>query len=578
MPLKCEKLRTLSSLSSNFSDLKVIAGGGGGVVLSGVDKSLSVTSIPDKENSAVALKRLSLVGKGHCRVALRELRLLKRFKHENLVKTLKITDSSGTAIEDPSMENFKDLDAVYVVEELLDTDLHKVIERNGKLSLETCKLFLYQLLRGLKYIHSANVVHRDIKPGNMFVKADDLTLKIGDYGLARVFDKRYDHKGYLTAVVSTRYYRAPEVMINLGNYSYPIDIWSAGCVFGEMLLGKVMFPGKNDLDQINVICESFGLNIESFYEQEASFPEHIFDGLPPEVIDLLNKMLRINPSERLTAEEALKHPFFSELHDPQDEPICEQPFFVEHEIDNLPLKILKRKILRNSCLHVFEKKSYHSSEESLFKDFDETFTSDMISLTINPSPSDVRLNSRGEETDSSDHHSSNANTSIESCISYSKDICLPSLRDAMSREEILDEPYRDPGVCERKYHENNNEIPSIDIYTSNDSYNCIQQETSYFSGLSPVIDITEPAFPTQLNTPQHFLGIHGRYCANKNNDIITCPNGKDKKSLKCLNDEILKSLNSKIPSENCKLEDLMSAKLSKNPPTLSHWDSLRFWI
>ena len=283
MPLECEKLCSLNSLSSKFSDLKVIAGGGSGVVLSGVDKSLSCGSISEKENSVVALKRLSLVGKGHCRVALRELRLLKRFKHENLVNTLKITDSSGTTIEDPSSsENFKDLDAVYVVEELLDTDLHKLIESNGKLPLETCKLFLYQLLRGLKYIHSANVIHRDIKPGNLFIKVDDLTLKIGDYGLARVFDDRYDHKGYLTAVVSTRYYRAPEVMLNLGDYSFPVDMWSAGCVFGEMLLGKTMFSGDNDLDQINVICSAFGLKIESFDTREPSFPEHMFDGLPPE--------------------------------------------------------------------------------------------------------------------------------------------------------------------------------------------------------------------------------------------------------------------------------------------------------
>ena len=189
MPLKCEKLCSLGSLSSKFSDLKVIAGGGGGVVLSGVDKSLSEGQLVDKENTAVALKRLSLVGKGHCRVALRELRLLKRFKHENVVKTIKITDSSGSTIEDPSMENFKDLDAVYVVEELLDSDLHKIIESNGRLPLETTKLFLYQLLRGLKYIHSANVIHRDIKPGNLFVNVNDLTLKVGDYGLARVFDK-----------------------------------------------------------------------------------------------------------------------------------------------------------------------------------------------------------------------------------------------------------------------------------------------------------------------------------------------------------------------------------------------------
>lgn len=282
MPLENGKLFTLGSLSDKFSDLKVIAGGGGGVVLSGVDKSCSYSSRSPHEPDKVALKRLSLIGKGHCRVALRELRLLKRFKHDNLVKTIKITDANGSIIEDPSMENFKDLDSVYVVEELMDTDMHKILESNDQLPLETTKLFMYQLLRGIKYIHSANVIHRDIKPGNLFINTDDLMLKIGDYGLARVFDDLYDHEGYLTALVSTRYYRAPEVMFNLGDYSFSIDIWSAGCVFGELLLSKVVFPGENDLDQLNVICNAFGTSAEIFDTENASFPEHYFEDFPPE--------------------------------------------------------------------------------------------------------------------------------------------------------------------------------------------------------------------------------------------------------------------------------------------------------
>lgn len=282
MPMNCE-MNSLNSLSSKFSDLKVIAGGVGSIVLAGVDKSLSESSsLSDKDGSAVAIKRLPLVGKGHCRVALREVRLLKRFQHENIVKTFKITDCNGSTIDDPTLENFKDFDSVYVVEELLDTDLQKIINKNGKLSLDVSKLFLYQLLRGLKYIHSANVLHRDIKPGNLFVNKEDLTLKIGDYGLARVFDERYNHKGYLTAIVSTRYYRAPEVIVDLGNYSYAIDMWSTGCVFAEMLLGKVIFAGDNDLDQLNVICSGFGLTSENIYTKESSFPQHLFDGFPPE--------------------------------------------------------------------------------------------------------------------------------------------------------------------------------------------------------------------------------------------------------------------------------------------------------
>lgn len=290
-------------------------------------------------------------------------------------------------------------------------------------------------------------------------------------------------------------------------------------------------------------------------------------------------MLQVKPSERITAEEALNHPFFSDLHDPNDEPVCEQPFFVEHEIDNLPLKILKRKILRNSCLNMFEKKSYHSSEENLFKEFDETFTSDMVSLSISK-PAQIHLNSRGEENYSSDHHT---NTSVESLASLSQDMCIPSLRDAMSREEIPDEPYRDPGVCERKYHETQNtkshDLPAVTLGARSIILDPCQEDTSYFSGFSPVIDQSEQVFSMQPNTSQSFLETHGRCCAINNiKSDFTYPGSKDEKSLTCLNDEILKTLNARAPTNNCNIEDLMSNKLSKTTPKLVHWDSLRFWL
>jgi len=641
MPGNCEQFNTLSSLSSKFSDLKVIAGGGSGVVLSGFDKSLSESSLPDKDGSQVALKRLSLVGKGHCRVALRELRLLNRFVHENVVKTYKITDSNGSTIDDPTLENFKDLDSVYVVEELLDTDLHKVIERNGKLSLDTTKLFLYQLLRGLKYIHSANVIHRDIKPGNLFVNLDDLTLKIGDYGLARVFDNRYEHKGYLTAVVSTRYYRAPEVMKNLGDYSYPIDMWSCGCVFAEMLSGKILFSGENDLDQLNVICSAYGVTPDNLLTETSSFPEHLFVGLPPEAIDLLSRMLCLDPDERITITEALQHPFLSELHDPIDEPICEYPFQIEHEIDNLPVKILKRKILRNSCVSSYEKKSYHSSEENLFKDFDETFScycpTESVSRrnsknTRNHLSVVTKFNSHGEEM-----WSSNTNSSVESPthdykryqedlpkITSESEVFLPSLQDAMSSCQVLiDEPFRDPGVCSRMYHEDDSAPVKSNQFLSADTSN----DFSYFSDLSPVIDLSEPCYnlnekKKDLNNNNGsnntkvsknnkmetapFLGDHGRSSAisieSKKSPSLkkvretTVKNGhtstfteikfesstptncKSIDELRDLNSEILRTLNERHTASKCNFQAMITDRLSNSSKHFSHWDSLKLWI
>ena len=235
------------SLNSRFSDLKVLSGSGSGLVLSGID--VDGRQGEDK----VALKRLSLKRKSYCRVALRELKITKRLSHENIVRTIKVSNPDGVDIDESHSENFKDLEYVYLVQELLDADLHDVLERNGKLPEQIAKLLLYQLLRALKYIHSANVVHRDIKPGNLFLNLDDLTLKVGDFGSARVLDSQYNHARHLTELITTRYYRSPEVILNPGCYDYAVDIWSTGCVFAEMLTGEVLFPGQNDLEQINVI-------------------------------------------------------------------------------------------------------------------------------------------------------------------------------------------------------------------------------------------------------------------------------------------------------------------------------------
>ncbi|XP_002158990.1 mitogen-activated protein kinase 1 isoform X1 [Hydra vulgaris] len=531
MPSNCKSTSFLCDLSLNFSSLKVISGNGNSFVLSGVDNSL--LNGTNNVNAAVALKRLPLVGKGHCRVALRELRVLKRLSHENIIKTMKIIDSSGNTI-DPNTESFNGIDNVYVVEELLDSDLQRIIERNGKLSLETCKIFLYQLLRGLKYIHSANVVHRDIKPGNLFVKTDDLTLKVGDYGLARVFDYRYTHKGYLTALVSTRYYRAPEVILKTGDYSYPIDIWSAGCVFGEMLLGKVLFPGENDLDQIDCICRVFGLKVENIFDHVSMFPEHLFRGISSDAIDLLSKMICIDPDRRISAEQALCHPFFADLHDPLDEPICMQPFYVEHEIDNLPIKELKGKILEDSFISHCENKTF--SSENLFKNFEETFIFDDFKNKVVSILDDSNI--------SKEH----------TCSSLKTKDCIPNINDVVSRETLLDEPQLDPGICKIKFHEPNDCVVTKQNLNSLDS---ISQQSSYYSSFSPVIDVN-------VYKTCHFLAKHTGICINN----------KQTSSGESLNDKIITKL---CEERKFGVEEMISkGKLSTLPCTT--WQSVCFSI
>lgn len=150
---------------------------------------------------------------------------------------------------------------IYLVQTLMETDLHKLL-KTQKLTNEYVCYFLYQILRGLKYIHSANVLHRDLKPSNLLLNSN-CDLKICDFGLARVADPDHDHAGFLTEYVATRWYRAPEIMLNSRRYTKAVDIWSVGCILAEMLSSRPLFPGKHYLDQLNHILNVLGTpNVE----------------------------------------------------------------------------------------------------------------------------------------------------------------------------------------------------------------------------------------------------------------------------------------------------------------------------
>ena len=251
-------------LGSAFTNMKLVGTGGSGAVYSAIDV---------ETDQRVALKRLILRDRMNCRAALREVKALKTLEHENVVKLLKVVDSEGMPFLDGMDEHFRGATELYLVEDLIDSDLHQILQSKGKLREDYVKLFLYQLLRGLKYIHSANVVHRDVKPSNLLVDSETLLLRIGDFGRSRILDPAYSHYGHLTHSVSTLWYKSPELLLNASTYDSSVDMWAAGCVFAEMLLGKPLFEGRHEIDQMEQILDSVCLTEEEWIALKPHLPE-----------------------------------------------------------------------------------------------------------------------------------------------------------------------------------------------------------------------------------------------------------------------------------------------------------------
>lgn len=334
-------------VAPRYKGLNYIGEGAYGMVCSATDTV---------HGSKVAIKKISpFEHQTYCQRTLREIKILARFNHENIINIMDIKRS-------PTIDEMKD---VYIVQTLMETDLYKLL-KSQKLSNDHICYFLYQILRGLKYIHSANVLHRDLKPSNLLLNTT-CDLKICDFGLARVADPEHDHTGILTEYVATRWYRAPEIMLNSKGYTKSIDIWSVGCILAEMLSNRPLFPGKHYLDQLNLI-----LNVLGSPDQEAlqfirnekarsyliGLPvkkrtpwAQLFPSASAKALDLLDKLLTFNPEKRVTVEEALAHEYLEQYYDPQDEPVAEEPFTFNTELDDLPKEKLKELIFESTKMY-----------------------------------------------------------------------------------------------------------------------------------------------------------------------------------------------------------------------------------
>ncbi|GAA6058259.1 hypothetical protein NBRC10513_001979 [Rhodotorula toruloides] len=192
---------------------------------------------------------------------------------------------------------------------------------------------IYFILRGLKYVHSAGVVHRDLKPCNILVN-ENCNLKICDFGLARLADPQ------MTGYVSTRYYRAPEIMLTWQKYDVAVDIWSAGCIFAEMIKGRPLFPGQGPR-QPTICLENTLRFVQSLPKCERVPFAQKFRGADPQALDLLEKMLVFDPRKRIDAAQALAHEYLAPYHDPTDEPVAPEPFDWSFNDADLPVDTWK---------------------------------------------------------------------------------------------------------------------------------------------------------------------------------------------------------------------------------------------
>ena len=250
--------------------------------------------------------------------------------HENIVKLLDVMKA----------ENNRD---IYLVFEYMETDLHAVIRAN--ILEEVHKQYIiYQLLKALKYLHSGGVIHRDLKPSNLLLNSDCL-LKVADFGLARSVDR---DNNVLTDYVATRWYRAPEILLGSQNYTAGVDMWSVGCILGELIGGKPMFPGSSTMNQLDRILELTGQPTDADLDAiHSPFAMTMLDTLPPvvrrsfdtlyptaspEALDLLQQLLSFNPCKRLDAEQALEHPYVAAFHNPDEELPCDHK--IEISIDD----------------------------------------------------------------------------------------------------------------------------------------------------------------------------------------------------------------------------------------------------
>uniref|UniRef100_A0A0K8TM77 Protein kinase shaggy-like isoform x6 n=1 Tax=Tabanus bromius TaxID=304241 RepID=A0A0K8TM77_TABBR len=322
----------------SYTDTKIIGNGSFGVVF---QAKLCDTG------ELVAIKKVLQ----DRRFKNRELQIMRKLEHCNIVKLKYFFYSSGERRD----EVFLNLVLEYIPE-----TVYKVARSFAKnkqtIPINFIRLYMYQLFRSLAYIHSMGICHRDIKPQNLLLDPETAVLKLCDFGSA----KQLLHGEPNVSYICSRYYRAPELIFGAINYTTKIDVWSAGCVLAELLLGQPIFPGDSGVDQLVEVIKVLGTPTrEQIREMNPNYTEFKFPQIkshpwqkvfrtrtPGEAINLVSRLLEYTPSARITPLQACAHPFFNELREgnqslPNGRDLPPLFNFTEHELSIQPSLIQK---------------------------------------------------------------------------------------------------------------------------------------------------------------------------------------------------------------------------------------------
>jgi len=248
--------------------------------------------------------------------AIREINILKSLNHENIVNLKQII-------------SHKDKESFYMIFEYVEHDLAGLIDANITLTEGEIKSLIQQILKAMWYLHTGpqgrkSIIHRDIKASNVLITKEGV-VKLADFGLSRYLPKKTNETILLTNKVITRWYRPPELFLGSTNYGPEIDMWSVGCVMAELLLGRPIFPGETEVDQLELIFSIAGSptkenwpDIENYKNWSTFKPKQAYPNIlnekfkkhSPLAVELLKKLLTLDPKQRINVEEALNDIWF----------------------------------------------------------------------------------------------------------------------------------------------------------------------------------------------------------------------------------------------------------------------------